>query len=111
MRRNSVLDGFRVRQFDAIQDEISEMVDCRSEMTEIKFLGVNETKSCVSSTYSRWKMVKELMRVLSGVVYRLYRIRPRIEHWGTPHVREDEGARCGGMETADMGDDKYEVNH
>ena len=46
MRRNSVLDGLRVRQFDDIQNEISEMVDCRSEMTEGKFLGVNETKSC-----------------------------------------------------------------
>ena len=47
------LDGLRVRKFDDIQDEISEMVDCRSEMTEGKFLGVNETKSCVSSPYSR----------------------------------------------------------
>ena len=45
MRRNSVLDGLRVRQFDHIQDKISEMVDCTSEMTEGKFLGVNETKS------------------------------------------------------------------
>ena len=53
MRRNSVLDGLRVRQFDDIQDEISEMVDCRSEMTEETFLGVNETKSCASSAYSR----------------------------------------------------------
>ena len=53
MTRNSVLDGLRVRQFDDIQDEISEMVDCRSEMTEGKFLGVNETKSCVSSAHSR----------------------------------------------------------
>ena len=44
MRRNSVIDGLRVRQFDDIQEEISEMVDCRSEMTEGKFLGVNETK-------------------------------------------------------------------
>ena len=53
MRRNSVLDGLRVRQFYDIQDEISEMVDCRSEMTEGKLLGVNETKSCVSTSYSR----------------------------------------------------------
>ena len=53
LRRNSVLDGLRVRQFDDIQDEISEMVDCKSEMTEGKFLEVNETKSCVSSAYSR----------------------------------------------------------
>ena len=54
MRRNSVLDGLRVRQFDDdIQDEISEMIDCRSEMTEGKFLGVNEIKICVSSAYSR----------------------------------------------------------
>ena len=37
MRRNSVLDGLRVRQFDDIQDEINEMVECRSEMTEGKF--------------------------------------------------------------------------
>ena len=36
MRRNSVLDGLRVRQFHDIQDEISEMVDCRSERTEGK---------------------------------------------------------------------------
>ena len=45
MKRNSVLDGLRVRQFDDIQGEISEMVDCRSEMTEGQFLGVNETKA------------------------------------------------------------------
>ena len=32
------LDGLRVRQFDDIQDEKSEMVDCRSEMTDGKFL-------------------------------------------------------------------------
>ena len=51
--KKSVLDGLRVRQFDDIQDEISEMVDCRSELTEGKFLGVNETKNCVSSAYSR----------------------------------------------------------
>ena len=48
MRRNLVLGGLGVRQFDDIQDEISEMVDCRSEMTEGKFLGVDET-----SAYSR----------------------------------------------------------
>ena len=48
MERNYVLYGLRVRQFNDIQDEISEMVDCRSEMTERKFLRVNETKSCVS---------------------------------------------------------------
>ena len=53
MRRNSVLDGLRVRQFDDTPGEISEMVDCRSEMTEAKFLGINETKSCLSSAYSR----------------------------------------------------------
>ena len=56
MRRNSVLDALRVRQFDDIQDEISEMVDCRSEVTEGKLLEVNETKSCVLSAYSRWEM-------------------------------------------------------
>ena len=94
MRRNSVLNGFRVWQFDDIQDEISEMADCRSEMTEGKLLEVNETKSYVSSAYSRWDMAEELMRVLSGVVYRLNRIGPRTDTWGTPHVREDKGERC-----------------
>ena len=93
------------------KDEISEMVDCRSEMTEGKFLRVNETKSCVSSAYSIREMVEELMRVLSGVMYRLNRIGPRTEPWETPHVREDEGERCGEMETADVRNDKYEVNH
>ena len=39
MRRYSVLDGLRVRQFDDIHNEISEMVYCRSEMTEGKFIG------------------------------------------------------------------------
>ena len=51
------------------------------------------------------------MRVLSRVVYRLNRIGPRMEPWGTPHVRDDEGERCSGMKTADVPDDKYEVNH
>ena len=37
MRRNSVLDGLRVRQFDDIQDEISEIVHCRSEIAEESF--------------------------------------------------------------------------
>ena len=51
MRRNSVLDGLRVRQFDDIQDEMVKWLTV-DEMTEGKFLGVNETKSCVSSAYS-----------------------------------------------------------
>ena len=51
------------------------------------------------------------MRILSGVVYRLNRIRPRTESWGTPHVREDDGERCDRIKTADVRDDKYEVNH
>ena len=55
--------------------------------------------------------MEELMRVLSEVVYRLNRIGLRTEPWGTPHVREDEEERCGWMETADVRDDKYEVNH
>ena len=46
------LDGLRFMQFDDIYDKVSEMVDCRSEMTEGKFLGVNETKRCVSSASS-----------------------------------------------------------
>ena len=45
MRRNSDLGELRVRQFDDMQDEISEIVDCRSEMTEGKFSGVIEKKA------------------------------------------------------------------
>ena len=55
--------------------------------------------------------VDESTKWLSGVVYRLNRIGPITEPWGTPHEREDEGERCGGMETADVRDDKHEVNH
>ena len=55
--------------------------------------------------------MEELVKVLSGVVYRLNRVGPRTEPWGTPYVREEEGERCSGMETADVRDDKYEVNH
>ena len=54
------LDGLRVRHFDNIQDEISDVVDCRSQMTEGEFLGVNETKSCVSSAFSRQVMAEDL---------------------------------------------------
>ena len=32
MRRNSVLDGFRFRCLDDIQDKIRETVDCRSKI-------------------------------------------------------------------------------
>ena len=53
MRRNAVLDGLRVVQFDDIQVEISEIVYCRFEMTEGKFLGVYEAKCCVSPAYGR----------------------------------------------------------
>ena len=47
MRRNSVLEGFSVRQLDDIQDEIREIVDCRSEMASEKFVGLKDIKSCV----------------------------------------------------------------
>ena len=51
------------------------------------------------------------MRVLRGVVYRLKRIGHRTEPCGTPKVRGSEGERLGGMETADVRDDRKEVNH
>ena len=35
----------------------------------------------------------------------------RTEHWGTARVRGDEGEMCGGMTTADVRDERYEVNH
>ena len=36
---------------------------------------------------------------------------PRTEHSGTPQVRGDEEEMCGGMATADVRDERYEVNH
>ena len=48
MRRNSLLDGLKVRQFDDIQDEISEMVDCRSDAVHHKFAPARQT---VTGTY------------------------------------------------------------
>ena len=45
------------------------------------------------------------------VVYRFNIIEPRTEPWGTPHARKDEGESCDEMETTDVRDDKYEVNH
>ena len=44
-------------------------------------------------------------------MYRLNRIWPRTDPWWIPHIREDEGGMYGGMKTADVRDDKYEVNH
>ena len=39
------------------------------------------------------------------------RTEPRTEHWGTPQVRGDEGEVCGGISTADVRGERYEVNH
>ena len=51
-------------------------------------------------------MEEKLMRVLRGVVYRLKRIGPRTEPCGTSQVRGSEGEQYGGMEAADVQDDK-----
>ena len=42
---NSVLEGFRVRKFVVILDEIDAIVDSGWEMTMIKFLGMKDMKS------------------------------------------------------------------
>ena len=36
---------------------------------------------------------------------------PRTEPSGTPQARWDEGELCGGIPTADVRDERYEVNH
>ena len=51
-------------------------------------------------------MKERLMRVLRRVVYTLKRIGPRTEPCGTPKMRVSEGERWGGMETADVRDDR-----
>ena len=63
-----------------------ETVYCRSEMASEKFLGMKDIK-VVSLACSRCETVKELMRVLRGVVYRLKRMGPRADPWRTPQVR------------------------
>ena len=45
IRRNSVLEGFRLRRFEVIQEEIDAMVDSSSEIAAEKLLGVKEMKS------------------------------------------------------------------
>ena len=45
------------------------------------------------------------------MVYRLKRTGPRTEPWGIPYVRGDEGEMYGGMATADVRNERYEVNH
>ena len=42
---------------------------------------------------------------------RLKRTGQRTELCGTPQVRGDEAALCGGISTADVRDERYEVNH
>ena len=42
---NSVLDGFRVRRLDAIQEEMVQMVDCNAETAIEKSLGEKDMKS------------------------------------------------------------------
>ena len=51
------------------------------------------------------------MGELRGVVLRLKRMGLRTEPCGIPEVRGGEGERCGGMATADVRDNKCEVNH
>ena len=51
-------------------------------------------------------MEERLIRVLREVVLRLKMIWPRTEPCETPQVRGSEGERCGGIETADMRDDR-----
>ena len=51
------------------------------------------------------------MTELRGVVSRLKRTGPRTEPWGTSQVRGNEGDMGGGIATADVRDERYEVNH
>ena len=51
-------------------------------------------------------MEERPIRVLRGVVNILKRIGLKTEPCGTLQVRSSEGERCGGMETAEMQDDR-----
>ena len=53
MRRNSVLEGLRVRQLDDIQVEMRVIVDGRFFIADEKLLGTKDIKSWVSSAYRR----------------------------------------------------------
>ena len=54
---------------------------------------IKDIKSCVSLAKSRCETVKELMKELRYVVYKLKKIGPRIEPCETPQVIRDEGER------------------
>ena len=51
-------------------EDMRDIVDSKSEISEGKFLGMKEMKSCVSSASRRCEMEERLMRVPRGVVYR-----------------------------------------
>ena len=56
---NSVLDGFRVTELNAIHWEISSIVCLRIDCADEKSDGENEMYSCVSSAYKWCLMIEE----------------------------------------------------
>ena len=68
MRRNSVIVGLRDRKLEAIHEEISEIVFCKSWIFSEKASAENDRKSWVSSALSLWLTDDREIIVLSRVV-------------------------------------------
>ena len=49
IRRNSILEGLRVRWLDDIEQDMRDIVDSKLEIAVLRFWGMKEMKSCVSS--------------------------------------------------------------
>ena len=65
---NSVLEGFKHRRFEVIQEEIC-LTTCRKLFIESeKLFGEKEMNNWVSLAYRSWSIEDALMSELSGVV-------------------------------------------
>ena len=94
MRRNSVLEEFRVSRLAVIQEEICCKMSCRRLRLEWKSGGRKERKSCVSSACRWWFREIDEIRVGRGVVYMMKSNGHKTEPWATPKREVCEENRC-----------------
>lgn len=65
VRRNSVLDGDRVKEFDDIQDELMETAHSRSDMVDEKFVEMNRSE-IVEEPHERHEMGDDIVIEKNG---------------------------------------------
>ena len=104
-RQISVFYGLRVRLFGNIQNEMRAAVGFISEMADEKYWEWQIWKLCVSSAYSGFETVEQLMRELRGIVHKLKRMWPRTEPSGR-EVRWNGNSRCAKRQAWDKQSDR-----